>query len=153
MTATQQSRLNKLRAMFARAGNTTSSEEADTAARKAREWMKRYGFTEFDVTGGPWARGTEAEYILRNFRTAKARWEEMDREERAKEKKTRKAKAKTKAKAKSTRKAKAKRTEKTKAESTEPGYKLVKVKGHYRTSKTGKRFWVGPHTRKVKIKV
>ncbi|MFH1113720.1 MAG: DUF2786 domain-containing protein [Pseudomonadota bacterium] len=147
MTATQQSRLNKLRAMFARAGNTTSSEEADTAARKAREWMGRYGLTEFDVTGGPWARGTEAEYILRNFQTAKARWDRMDAEARKAKKPS-----KTKAKEKSTRKAKAKRTEKEKAESTEPIYKPVKVKGHYRTSKTGKRYWVGPHVRKIKVK-
>jgi hypothetical protein len=113
----------------------------------AREWMHRYGFTQDDVTGGPWARGREAEYILRNFRTAKARWDKMDAEAR----KTEQTKAST-GKAKTKRQAKAKGAEKAKAETEEPGYKLVQVKGHWRTSKKGTRFWVGPHTRKIRAK-
>ena len=139
---TEQARLNKLRAMFARAANTSSNQEADTAARMAREWMRRYGFTEADVKG--WrTHGTEAEYILQNFRAAQARWREMDREQakgKAKKAKTGKARKTAKAKAKA------------KAESTEHSYRLVTVAGHWRVSKLGKRYWVNEHTRRIKVK-
>jgi len=54
------------------------------------------------------------------------------------------------------RKSKAKKVvepkEKSQETETHEGFKLVKIKGHWRTSKTGKKYWVNEHVRRIRTK-
>jgi hypothetical protein len=125
--------------MFARAAHTTFDGEFETAYEMANRLMKKYNVTEWDVCYRDllFYGNTDRDYVLRNFQTAKTRWDEMDRE-----------KARQEAKTKTTQTS----TEKTEKKEAEPGYRLVWVNGHSRTSKKGTVYQVAGHYRKVKIR-
>jgi hypothetical protein len=136
---TTEARLDKVRAMFART-TSTHRGEAFTAARMARDWMKKHGITEDELCDDWRLSAREREYVRHNFRTAQRRWAEMDAEATRGTRRQKEGRKSTKAQSE------------TKQRTAEPGYRLIWVNGHYRTRGTT-RFWVRGHYRQIKAKV
>jgi len=118
----------KLHAMYARSAQSSFDGESRTAWDMAEKMRKAWGISEAEYlfNGALFYSSTDAQYILHNFRTAKARWSDP---------------------AGATHKAQ----EATEEEYTdEAGVRWVKVRAHTRRDRNGRTVNVKEHWRRAK---